>query len=87
MEKSKLFIASCFVLNVLSLSTNAQVTQGPYTVRNSAEFESPKKHEVSDPIAYGDKGIIQMNIKKAESFSFQLFNNNLEFQKENTVPT
>jgi hypothetical protein len=65
----------------------AQVIDGPYTVRNSAEFESPKKHVVSDPIAYGDKGIIQINIQKAKSFSFQLFDNNLVYQKENTVST
>jgi hypothetical protein len=76
-------IAFTFTASVI----DAQVTAGPYTVRNSVDFKSPKKHLISDPIAYGDKGIIQVNIKKAVSFSFQLFDNNLVFQKENTVPT
>lgn len=87
MKKSNLIIATYIGLSALSLTTMAQVTSGPYTVRNSVEFESPKKHVVSDPIAYGDLGIIQVNINQPESFSFQLFNNDLEYQKENTVKT
>jgi len=71
----------------ITATVGAQVTSGPYTVRNSAEFDSPKKHVVSDPIAYGDKGIIQINIQGAKSYSFQLFDNNLVYQKENTVKT
>ena len=84
----KLSTIASFLGLILSGSImQAQVTAGPYTVRNSVEFESPKKHVVSDPIAYGDKGIIQINIQGAKSYSFQLFNNDLVFQKENTVPT
>src|ERR1043165_812496 len=87
MRNSKLFPAMMLGMVALSSVVNAQVSAGPYTVRNSAEFESPKKHAISDPIPYGDKGIIQVNIQKAKSFSFQLFNNDLVYQKENTVPT
>jgi len=60
---------------------------GPYTVNSSPEFESPKKHEIQDPIPYGKDGIIQVNSQKSESFSFQLFSNDLKLQKENTVNT
>lgn len=87
MKKNELLFASFLLLSSFSLDVNAQVSAGPYTVRNSSEFESPKKHAISDPIGYGDKGIVQINIQKAKSFSFQLFNNDLVYQKENTVST
>ncbi|MFL5764226.1 MAG: hypothetical protein ACJ77K_09810 [Bacteroidia bacterium] len=86
MKRKKLFPLVLGMISV-SASMQAQTSAGPYTVRNSEEFESPKKHVISDPIAYGDKGIVQINIQKAKSFSFQLFNTDLVYQKENTVST
>jgi hypothetical protein len=87
MKKSKLVPALVVGLIGFAPVMKAQVTAGPYTVRNSEEFESPKRHDISDPIAFGDKGIVQINIQKAKSFSFQLFNNDLVYQRENTVST
>ena len=66
MKKNELLFASFLLLSSFTLDVNAQVSAGPYTVRNSAEFESPKKHAISDPIGYGDKGIVQINIQKAK---------------------
>lgn len=60
---------------------------GPYNIKVSAEFESPKRHLVMNPVPYGKNGIIQVNGKNTESFSFQLFDNNLKMIKENTVST
>lgn len=76
---SLLFIASKGIIN-------AQINS-PYSIKVSAEFESPKKHVVMDPVPYGKNGIIQVNAKKTDSFSFQLFNTDLKFIKENTVST
>lgn len=59
----------------------------PYEIKVSAEFESPKHHLVMNPVPYGMNGIIQVNAKKTESFSFQLFSNDLKLIKENTVST
>lgn len=58
---------------------------GPYTIDASVEFDSPKGHKVSEPIPYGKMGIVQVNKNGLESFSFQLFSNDLKLQKENTV--
>lgn len=60
-------------------------TTGPYTIRHSAEFESPKGHPLYKAIPYDNKGIVQVNVKGSKSFSFQLFNDNLEYVKENTI--
>jgi hypothetical protein len=87
MKKNELLFTSFLLVSSFLLDVKAQVSAGPYSVRNSKEFVSPKKHVISDPIGYGDKGIIQINIQKAKSFSFQQFNNKLVFQKENTVST
>jgi hypothetical protein len=38
-------------------------------------------------LSFGDKGIVQVNAKKSESFSFQLFDNKLKLLKENIVVT
>ena len=70
---------------VLTSHLNAQLKAGPYVVKNSEEFESPKKHLVSDPIPYGNDGIIQVNRRGLKSISFQKFSNDLKFEKENTV--
>ena len=70
---------------VLTSHLNAQLKAGPYVVKNSEEFESPKKHLVSDPIPYGNDGIIQVNRRGLKSISFQKFSNDLKFEKENTI--
>lgn len=62
-------------------------SQSPYTIKASAEFESPKRHAIMDPVPYGKNGIIQVNAKRVESFNFQLFNTDLKMVKENTVET
>lgn len=73
--------------NLLAQNGADKTTVGPYTISSSEEFESPKGHQVSTPISYGKMGIIQMNpsTKDFESFSFQLFSQDLKLQKENTV--
>lgn len=80
-----------FSLNSIALLAGIQLSiaqqNSPYTVKVSQEFESPKRHVVMNPVPYGDLGIIQVNAKKVESFSFQLFSNDLKFLKENTVST
>lgn len=83
MKKNSLFLLVFTCIIAIAKSQNT----GPYTVRASEEFESPKRHLVSDPIAYGNDGIIQINNKGIESFSFQQFSTDLVFQKENTVLT
>jgi hypothetical protein len=60
---------------------------GPYEVKKSVEFVSPKGHKVMNPLAYGSNGIIQVNAKGVESFSFQKFSTDLKLEKENTVST
>jgi hypothetical protein len=62
-------------------------TTSPYLVKRSQEFKSPKKHKILSPIGYGKEGIIQVNAKGLESFSFQKFSSQLELQKENNVLT
>lgn len=83
----RIFLFTSFSLLFIGSDLRAQNAAGPYVVKTSAEFESPKKHKVSDPIPYGKDGIIQVNEKGIESFSFQLFSNDLKYQKENTVST
>ena len=86
--KFKMILITCITLQVvLTSSVKAQLKAGPYIVKNSEEFKSPKKHLVSDPIPYGKDGIIQVNRKGLKSFSFQKFSNDLKFEKENTVST
>ncbi len=79
------------VLSLMTICLSAPALKaqkaGPYSVNSSEEFESPKKHEIQDPIPYGKDGIIQVNSKGSESFSFQLFSNDLKLIKENTVNT
>ncbi len=60
-------------------------SEGPYTIRHSAEFESPKGHRLYKAIPYGANGIVQINEDGLESVNFQLFSKDLEFQKQNTV--
>ncbi len=80
------------ILTLLSVAIltelNAQKLQhmeGPYVVKNSPEFKSPKKHLVANPIGYGDYGIVQVNMRKLKSFNFQKFSNDLKMETENTV--
>lgn len=84
--KFKTLLMTCVTMQlVLTSNLNAQLKAGPYVVKNSEEFESPKKHLVSDPIPYGNDGIIQVNRRGLKSISFQKFSNDLKFEKENTV--
>jgi hypothetical protein len=71
---------------VLITSVKAQMA-GPYAIFSSAEFESPKGHQVQSPISYGKLGIIQVNpsTKDFNSYSFQLFSQDLKLIKENVV--
>ncbi len=84
--KFKTLLMTCVTMQlVLTSHLNAQLKAGPYVVKNSEEFESPKKHLVSDPIPYGNDGIIQVNRRGLKSISFQKFSNDLKFEKENTI--
>jgi len=69
------------------LEAQLPTSSGVYTMKNSLPFESPKGHKVMEPIGYGKDGIIQVNAKGVESFSFQKFSSDLKFEKENTVST
>ncbi|PBQ31169.1 hypothetical protein CNR22_05115 [Sphingobacteriaceae bacterium] len=84
---NKTLMATCLSL-ALCKTVQAQKPQhmeGPYAVRNSIEFKSPKKHLVANPIPYGDYGIIQVNMRDLRSFNFQKFSNDLKYETENTV--
>jgi len=81
MKKITLIAAVC---SFFAITAKAQKA-GPYTIDASVEFDSPKGHKVAEPMAYGKLGIIQVNKKGLESFSFQLFSNDLKLKKENTV--
>ncbi len=85
MNKSKLLLLAGFI-TLAGASIKAQKA-GPFDVNASAEFASPKKHRVSDPLGYGKDGIIQVNMRGIESFNFQQFTSDLKFVKENTVST
>ncbi len=82
----KTILLSFAALALSSFSSKAQDT-GPYVIKASDDFTSPKRHKVTEPVGYGKDGIIQVNAKGCESFSFQSFSNDLKFQKENTVNT
>lgn len=82
----KTVILSLMAIGFIAPKIHAQQA-GPYKVNASEEFESPKHHDVMRPIAYGKDGIIQVNAKGVESFSFQQFSNDLKLERENTVST
>ncbi|MDF2437936.1 MAG: hypothetical protein K0Q95_2312 [Bacteroidota bacterium] len=88
MKKTTLITAMlclCFAGNDLVAQTAAgKKTSGPYTLRNSAEFTSPKGHAVQDPCVFPD-GILQVNVEQTESYNLQWFSNDLKMVKENTV--
>ena len=83
----KTLLIACLSLVILPnlQGQKLQHMEGPYVVRNSPQFKSPKKHLVANPIGYGDDGIVQVNIRKLKSFNFQKFSNDLTYEKENTV--
>ena len=84
--KIKSILIACVTMQVaLTVNMKAQLKAGPYVVKNSEEFESPKKHVVSDPIPYGNDGIVQVNRRGLKSISFQKFSNDLKFQSEKTI--
>lgn len=60
-----------------------RVTAGPYTVRNSSAFETPKKFAIRDPLTFSD-GVLQISMRDME-FNFQWFSNDLKKVKENTI--
>jgi hypothetical protein len=84
--KIKSIVITCITLQVaLTSNLQAQLKAGPYVVKNSDEFESPKKHVVSDPIPYGKDGIVQVNRRGLKSISFQKFSNDLKYESEKTI--
>lgn len=83
----KLFLFTAFAAVSTVKSQDPYASIKPYDIKISAEFESPKRHAILNPVPFGDKGIVQVNAKNTESFSFQLFNSDLKFVKENTVST
>lgn len=84
--KKAITIVGIGLLSVLTIQAQV-VTSGPYTMKNSEPFKSPKGHKVMQPLGYGKDGIVQVNAKKVKSFSFQRFSKDLKFEKENTVIT
>lgn len=82
--KKTLTIAVIGLLQSFS-TLEAQVSSGPYLVKNSEIFTSPKGHKVLSPLGYGNNGIIQVNGQGVESFNFQKFSKDLKLEKENTV--
>ncbi len=84
--KKAIFVALTGLLSPVSI-IQAQVTLGPYLVKNSEVFVSPKGHKVLAPLGYGKDGIIQVNASGVVSFSFQKFSSDLKLEKENTVST
>ncbi len=86
MKISHFTIASLLIVNSV-MAQDPYATIKPYDIKVSAEFESPGRYIVLNPVPYGDKGIIQVNAKNVESFNFQHFDSDLKFIKENTVET
>jgi hypothetical protein len=87
--KNKLLLTAIIGFSICAVNADAQrtagkKTSGPYTLRNSDEFESPKGHELQSPLAFAD-GVLQLNTDGIESFNFQWFSNDLKLVKENTV--
>ncbi|MCW3072401.1 MAG: hypothetical protein JWO44_2291 [Bacteroidetes bacterium] len=88
--KNKLLLTAILGFSFCAVNVNAQrtagkKTAGPYTIRNSEIFESPKGHLVMDPLDYGKDGIVQINCDGLESINLQKFSADLKFQKENTI--
>lgn len=86
--KTKNLVALVIGLSIMGNVVNGQEknhSAGPFNVRNSEKFETPKRHKVLDPIPYEKIGIIQVSGKGTESYNFQVFDNNLKKIKENTV--
>lgn len=67
----------------IGLSASAQKTD-EITMRQSQDFETPGRHSINEPVAYGNKGIFQFSNKGAKSVHVQLFGNDLKMIKENT---
>src|SRR6218665_1866187 len=75
----------CLLLtgSLFAQKLEGSVTTGPYTVRNSGAFETPKKFVIRDPLTFPD-GVLQISARKLQ-FNFQWFSNDLKKVKENTV--
>lgn len=90
MKKNSLSIALLgFSLCLSTINLDAQTTAdkltvGPYTLRNSDPFETPKGHTIKDPMTFPD-GVLQISAQDLESFHLQWFSNDLKLMKENTV--
>lgn len=85
MKKSPFAALALLLLCFSHQAQKLQHMEGPYVVRNSEQFKSPKKHFVANPVGYGNDGIVQVNMRKLNSFNFQKFSNSLVMQKENTT--
>lgn len=81
----KKLLLPIITLSLILFSSVLIAQKGPYSIAASVEFESPRGHKVSEPIAYGSLGIIQFNKKGLESYSLQLFSNDLKLKKEKIV--
>ncbi len=77
------------ILSFLFIGTSiAQVQQaGPYSVRASEEYKSPKKHRIGEPLDYGEDGIIQVSSRGCKSLAFQLFSESLKYKSGNVAST
>lgn len=82
----KSVVSSFIALSLGVLSLTAQ-NSAPFRIKDSEPFKSPRGHKVKSPIGYGEDGIVQVSIKGSRSFSFQLFSNDLKYQKGRIVST
>jgi hypothetical protein len=91
MKKSSLLLATMLTFSIaggtLFGQAAGEISVGPYTLRNSSLFDSPKGHQVQSPISFGNVGIIQINpsVKDFNSYSFQLFSQDLKLKKETFI--
>lgn len=83
--KKHLILASLSLALMAARGQKLQHMEGPYVVKNSEQFKSPKKHLVYDPVGYGNYGIVQVNMRRLSSFNFQKFSNELQLEGEKTV--
>jgi hypothetical protein len=78
--------SSIVALSLSVLCATAQNT-GPYHIKSSEVFKSPKRHQIKAPIGYGKEGIVQVSAKGSKSFAFQLFSNELRYERAHIMST
>jgi hypothetical protein len=76
-----------FFVSLLSFFGAVAQSVGPYQIDASEVFKSPRKHKVLSPVGYGKDGIVQVSSRGSKSFAFQLFSNDLKYEKGNIVNT